>query len=70
MAKSLHITGMMSAKTVVETFPVSRKTLSNWVRDGKLKQETVMGVAYFSEDSLKAQFGSLFDDCMKKKAAT
>lgn len=67
MAKSLNIEGKMSAKVVTETFPVSRKTLSNWVRDGKLKQETVMGVAYFSEADLRVQFGSLFDDCMKKK---
>jgi len=50
----------------METFSVSRRTLSNWARDGKLEQETVMGVAYFTVDSLKKQFGSLYDDCVKK----
>lgn len=69
MAQSRSIAGMMSAKRVMETFSVSRKTLWNWVRDGKLKQETVMGVAYFTEESLKKQLGSLFDECMKKAAS-
>jgi len=66
MAKSRSITGKMSAKCVMETFSVSRRTLSNWARDGKLEQETVMGVAYFTVDSLKKQFGSLYDDYVKK----
>lgn len=68
MAQSRDIEGMMSAKKVMETFSISRKTLWNWVRDGKLKQETVMGVAYFTEESLKKQLGSLFDNCTKKAA--
>lgn len=67
MKRTHVIPGMLSATEVSTVFGMSRRTLVNWTKSGRIKQTILLGVAYIDLESLKATLGEAAYDALYKK---